>query len=125
MLSLPTGTVTFLFTDIEGSTRLWQQHPEPMKSALARHHGLLQYAIESAGGYVFQIVGDTQHRHKAAKQLEGARRERYEGKDLRCAGRPSGGSRRAKPPPTGPGFPVAPTSFVVAIFVGRGRRART
>jgi predicted ATPase/class 3 adenylate cyclase len=58
MLSLPTGTVTFLFTDIEGSTRLWQQHPEPMKGALARHHGLLQHAIESLGGYVFQIVGD-------------------------------------------------------------------
>ena len=58
MSSLPTGTVTFLFTDIEGSTRLWQQHPEPMKGALARHHGLLQQAIELTGGYVFQIVGD-------------------------------------------------------------------
>lgn len=56
--SLPTGTVTFLFTDIEGSTRLWQQYPEPMKGALIRHHGLLQQAIELAGGYVFQIVGD-------------------------------------------------------------------
>jgi hypothetical protein len=71
MLSLPTGTVTFLFTDIEGSTRLWQQHPEPMKSALARHHGLLQYAIESAGGYVFQIVGDTQHRHRPRSSSRG------------------------------------------------------
>jgi predicted ATPase/class 3 adenylate cyclase len=56
--SLPTGTVTFLFTDIEGSTRLWQQHPAPMKDALARHHALLQHAIESNEGYVFQIVGD-------------------------------------------------------------------
>jgi class 3 adenylate cyclase len=45
VLSLPTGTVTFLFTDIEGSTRLWQQHPEPMNDALVRHHGLLQQAI--------------------------------------------------------------------------------
>ena len=35
--SLPTGTVTFLFTDIEGSTRLWEQHPEAMQHALARH----------------------------------------------------------------------------------------
>jgi Adenylate and Guanylate cyclase catalytic domain len=34
---LPTGTVTFLFTDIEGSTRLWEQHPEAMRLALARH----------------------------------------------------------------------------------------
>jgi predicted ATPase/class 3 adenylate cyclase len=58
MSSLPTGTVTFLFTDIEGSTKLWQQHPEPMKSALVRHHRLLQQAIELTGGYVFQIVGD-------------------------------------------------------------------
>ena len=56
--SLPTGTVTFLFTDIEGSTRLWQQHPAAMKDALVRHHALLQQAIESNNGYVFQIVGD-------------------------------------------------------------------
>jgi len=55
---VPTGTVTFLFTDIEGSTRLWQQYPEAMKRALTRHHALLQQAIESHGGYVFQIVGD-------------------------------------------------------------------
>jgi len=55
---LPTGTVTFLFTDIEGSTRLWQRHPEAMRVALARHHEILRIAIESNGGYVFQIVGD-------------------------------------------------------------------
>ena len=55
---LPTGTVTFLFTDIEGSTRLWQRQPEAMKAALARHHEILKVAIESNGGYVFQIVGD-------------------------------------------------------------------
>lgn len=58
MSTPPAGTVTFLFTDIEGSTRLWQQHPDPMKAALLRHHALLQHAIESNGGYVFQIVGD-------------------------------------------------------------------
>jgi predicted ATPase/class 3 adenylate cyclase len=57
-LRLPTGTVTFLFTDIEGSTRLWQRHPEAMRVALARHHEILRIAIESNGGYVFQIVGD-------------------------------------------------------------------
>ena len=55
---LPTGTVTFLFTDIEGSTRLWQEHRDAMRSALARHHALLQHAIESNCGYVFQIIGD-------------------------------------------------------------------
>src|SRR5262245_36876357 len=58
MPPIPTGTVTFLFTDVEGSTRLWQRHPEAMKGTLARHHALVQGAIESHGGYVFQIVGD-------------------------------------------------------------------
>ena len=42
----PAGTVTFLFTDIEGSTKRWQETPEAMKAALARHHALLQQAIE-------------------------------------------------------------------------------
>lgn len=56
--TLPSGTVTFLFTDIERSTRLWQEFPGTMPEALARHHALLQHAIESHGGYVFQIVGD-------------------------------------------------------------------
>ena len=58
MQPIPTGTVTFLFTDIEGSTRLWQRHPEAMKGMLARHHALVQDAIAACGGYVFQIVGD-------------------------------------------------------------------
>ena len=58
MSTVPTGTVSFLFTDIEGSTRLWQLHPEAMKAALNRHHMLLQQAIEANGGYVFQIIGD-------------------------------------------------------------------
>lgn len=55
---LPTGTVTFLFTDIEGSTRLWQEHPKAMPLALARHHALLQESIDVNDGYVFQITGD-------------------------------------------------------------------
>jgi len=37
MSALPTGTITFLFTDIEGSTRLWEEHPNTMREALARH----------------------------------------------------------------------------------------
>jgi class 3 adenylate cyclase len=45
MNSLPAGTVTFLFTDIEGSTRLIQQHPDAMQHALERHNALLQTAI--------------------------------------------------------------------------------
>lgn len=58
MPSLPTGTVTFLFTDIEGSTRLWEEHPEAMKAALARHDEILRAAIEDHGGYVFTTAGD-------------------------------------------------------------------
>jgi class 3 adenylate cyclase len=45
---LPTGTVTFLFTDLEGSTRLWEEHPEAMRDALARHDEILRDAVEKA-----------------------------------------------------------------------------
>src|ERR1043166_7435553 len=58
MAELPTGTVTFLFTDIEGSTRLWEQHPEAMPAALACHNTLLRQAIEAHRGQVFKTVGD-------------------------------------------------------------------
>ena len=57
-MSLPSGTVTFLFTDIEGSTRLWEQQPEAMRDALARHDTLLRSAIEDNSGVVFKTVGD-------------------------------------------------------------------
>jgi len=49
---------TFLFTDIEGSSKLWEDEPEKMNAALHRHHQILQKAISSQGGTVFQIVGD-------------------------------------------------------------------
>lgn len=55
---LPTGTVTFLFTDIEGSTRLWQEKTNAMSVAHARHDEILKNAIESNHGYVFQVIGD-------------------------------------------------------------------
>jgi predicted ATPase/class 3 adenylate cyclase len=58
MTNRPTGTVTFLFTDIEGSTRLWELYPRAMQAALARHDTLLRQAIEAHGGYVFKTVGD-------------------------------------------------------------------
>src|SRR5437870_8500299 len=54
----PTGTVTLLFTDIESSTRLWEQHPRAMQAALARHDTLLREAIEAHGGYIFKTMGD-------------------------------------------------------------------
>jgi class 3 adenylate cyclase len=58
MAERPRGTVTFLFTDIEGSTRLWQQQPEVMRKLLARHDALLRATIEQAGGRVFKMMGD-------------------------------------------------------------------
>lgn len=58
MKTIPSGTVTFLFTDIEGSTRHWEQHPVAMKFALARHNAILREAIVENGGYVFTTVGD-------------------------------------------------------------------
>ena len=50
MTQNPTGTVTFLFTDIEGSTRLWQEHPESMRDSLATHDRLMRSTIESHSG---------------------------------------------------------------------------
>src|SRR5215210_4070551 len=58
MPSPPTGTVTFLFTDIEGSTRMWEKDPEAMGSTVARHDEVLRGAIEANEGHVFKTVGD-------------------------------------------------------------------
>lgn len=57
--SLPVGTVTFLFTDIQGSTRLWEEYPEIMQDALARHDALVRQAIERNNGTVFKTAGDS------------------------------------------------------------------
>ncbi len=58
VVTKPTGTVTFLFTDIEGSTRLWEDHPGEMRVALARHDEILRDSIGLHGGYVFSTAGD-------------------------------------------------------------------
>src|SRR5215210_1212906 len=58
MPNLPSGTVTFFFTDIEGSTLMWERHQHTMQAAIARHDFLLREAIEAQGGYVFKTVGD-------------------------------------------------------------------
>jgi predicted ATPase/class 3 adenylate cyclase len=52
------GVVTFLFTDIEGSTRLWQQDETAMRSALSRHDQLLRQAVLEHEGRVFSAMGD-------------------------------------------------------------------
>ena len=61
MGKLPSGTVTFLFTDIEGSTQLWEKYPGAMKEALAKHDSILRAAIESSGGQVIKTTGDGIH----------------------------------------------------------------
>ena len=62
----PSGPVTFLFTDIEGSTPLWEQQPEAMQVALARHDALLRQAIEGNGGWIVKSMGDGVHAAFAA-----------------------------------------------------------
>lgn len=56
--ALPAGTVTFLFTDLEGSTALWEAHGEAMRVALARHDELVRTAVAAHGGAVFKHTGD-------------------------------------------------------------------
>ena len=58
MPELPTDALTFLFTDVEGSTRLWEKEPAAMSTALARHDALVRNAIEGHDGYVFMTAGD-------------------------------------------------------------------
>ncbi|MBC7808281.1 MAG: adenylate/guanylate cyclase domain-containing protein, partial [Akkermansiaceae bacterium] len=55
---LPTGTITFLFTDIEGSTKLWELFPGEMPRVLARHDAVLHSVIRENDGHVFKTIGD-------------------------------------------------------------------
>jgi predicted ATPase/class 3 adenylate cyclase len=59
MAAVPSGTITFLFTDIEGSTRLWEEQPDAMKQALVLHDRIMRDAIEDNEGYVFSTGGDS------------------------------------------------------------------
>jgi len=68
MRELPTGTVTFLFTDLEGSTRLWEQWPQAMREALARHDEILRGVVEAKGGVVVKSTGDGLHAAFAAAE---------------------------------------------------------
>lgn len=58
MPELPAGTVTFLFTDIEGSSRLWQERPDAMQSALARHDAMAATVISVNGGTLVRARGE-------------------------------------------------------------------
>ena len=57
-MGLPQGTVTFLFTDLEGSTRRWEGHPQEMREALARHDAIVRGAVDAHHGVVFSTTGD-------------------------------------------------------------------
>jgi predicted ATPase/class 3 adenylate cyclase len=65
---LPSGTVTFLFTDLESSTRLWEEQADAMRGALARHDELIRDAIASNSGYVVKATGDGFHAAFATAQ---------------------------------------------------------
>ena len=53
----PSGVVTFLFTDVEGSTRRWEADAEAMRAALAAHDQVLRDAVETHGGFLFKHTG--------------------------------------------------------------------
>jgi class 3 adenylate cyclase len=57
-MGFPLGTVTLLFTDVEGNARLWEADREAMAKASARHNRLVREQIEVAGGQVFKTVGE-------------------------------------------------------------------
>src|SRR5215208_5065517 len=89
----PSGTVTFLFTDIAGSTRRWDEQPQGMQQALARHDGILREAIERHGGFVFKTVGDAFH--AAFRTPEEALRAAVEGQRALAANDWEGAVRMA------------------------------
>ena len=55
----PTGEVTLMFTDIEGSTKSWDEHQEKFREALKVHNALMRLAIEKSGGYEVKTIGDS------------------------------------------------------------------
>ena len=58
MIPIPSGRVTFLFTDIEGSTNLWENHPDAMQLSFARHEAILRKVIVENDGYIYKMIGD-------------------------------------------------------------------
>ena len=104
MAELPTGTVTFLFTDLEGSTRLWEEHPDAMRDALARHDEILRDAVRQHDGHVVKTTGDGLHAAFAvasdavAAALEAQRALTSEDwRPARTAARPHGHPHRVSP----------------------------
>jgi class 3 adenylate cyclase len=65
----PSGVVTFLFTDVEGSTRRWENDADAMRAALAAHDEVLREAIEAHGGWLFKHTGDGSARRSPSRDL--------------------------------------------------------
>lgn len=105
-MQLPSGLVTFLFTDIEGSTKLWEDSPQWMAETLVRHDTILRQAIEANKGSVFKTVGDAFYAVftsapaalQAAITAQIALRTEDWGHDTPSPGEPVA-SRMASPPP--------------------------
>lgn len=58
MSDLPAGIVTFLFTDLEGSTRFWEEHPDLMPAVYDRHDAILRQVISAHSGVIYKVIGD-------------------------------------------------------------------
>src|SRR6476646_6333785 len=60
--NLPTGTVTFLFTDIEGSTQLWERYPGQVRAALVRHDQIIEQTVDRHSGSIVRPRGEVDSR---------------------------------------------------------------
>ena len=105
MPEAPTGTVTFLFTDIQGSTSMWERDAKSMQRALARHDEIMRDVVAAHGGRVFKMVGDACYAafadpHEALEAALAAQKAVFaepwdpEGPSPRSAGRDSGAGAR-------------------------------
>jgi class 3 adenylate cyclase len=72
----PSGVVTFLFTDVEGSTRRWESDPQAMRAALVVHDKVLRTAIEAYDGFLFSHTAFRLFSLTSCDRDPGARRER-------------------------------------------------
>ena len=80
----PSGELTFLFTDIVGSTALWDQHPQAMGKALAEHDARIRNIVHHADGYVFTTADDSSPLRSPPPHRRSTRRWRS---NSRCASR--------------------------------------
>ena len=96
-MELPRGTVTFLFTDLEGSTRRWEAHPAEMRDGLARHNAIVHGAVRSHGGVVFSTMGDGRDRKTANRNASAASDRSPPGPHQLAAGSGKGAHRTVRP----------------------------